>query len=189
MGGLAYRPAESVIRDGDCVMGKSGFPIIWTREKIEKAFSAFVQKNRRLPVAREMKPQCGLPSRKTFHATMGMPFQEYAAQHYPELLSLRNDRHTSLIQKYRHEMREWSLERLVEAEKAFYQKHGRMPESYEYTDSNGLPMYSVFCKLAIEAYENTLAAQFQKLPEQDAEDETVDWDDSDELSMRMDFHV
>ena len=38
-------------------MCKKGLPAVWTKEKIEEAFAGFVEKNRRLPVAREMKPQ------------------------------------------------------------------------------------------------------------------------------------
>ena len=38
-------------------MCKKGPPAVWTKEKIEEAFAGFVEKNRRLPVAREMKPQ------------------------------------------------------------------------------------------------------------------------------------
>ena len=41
-------------------MCKKGPPAVWTKEKIEEAFAGFVEKNRRLPVAREMKPQYGL---------------------------------------------------------------------------------------------------------------------------------
>lgn len=40
-------------------MCKKGPPAVWTKEKIEEAFAGFVEKNRRLPVAREMKPQYG----------------------------------------------------------------------------------------------------------------------------------
>lgn len=47
-------------------MCKKGLPAVWTKEKIEEAFAGFVEKNRRLPVAREMKPQYGLPTRRTF---------------------------------------------------------------------------------------------------------------------------
>ena len=51
-------------------------------------------------------------------------------------------------------------------EKYFFMKHGRLPEPYEYTAENGLPMYSVFCKLAREAFEEIIRAQFQETQEQ-----------------------
>lgn len=51
-------------------MCKKGLPAVWTKEKIEEAFAGFVEKNRRLPVAREMKPQYGLPTRRTFERYM-----------------------------------------------------------------------------------------------------------------------
>lgn len=56
-------------------MCKKGPPAVWTKEKIEEAFAGFVEKNRRLPVAREMKPQYGLPTRRTFERYMDMTAQ------------------------------------------------------------------------------------------------------------------
>ena len=47
-------------------MGKKGPPAVWTKGKIEEAFAGFVEKNSRLPGAREMNPQFGLPTRRTF---------------------------------------------------------------------------------------------------------------------------
>ena len=40
-------------------MGKRGPASVWSMEKIGKAFAEFVEKNERLPAAREMKPQYG----------------------------------------------------------------------------------------------------------------------------------
>ena len=57
-------------------MCKKGLPAVWTKEKIEEAFAGFVEKNRRLPVAREMKPQYGLPTRRTFERYMDTTAQE-----------------------------------------------------------------------------------------------------------------
>ena len=138
-------------------MCKKGPPAVWTKEKIEEAFAGFVEKNRRLPVAREMKPQYGLPTRRTFERYMDMTAQEYAELRYPTLLSARDERHVQTVLEYRNEVREWSIERLMEAEKNFFTKCGRLPEPYEYTAENGLPMYSVFCRLAKEAFEETLS--------------------------------
>ena len=71
-------------------MCKKGPQAVWTKEKIEEAFAGFVEKNRRLPVAREMKPQYGLPTRRTFERYMDMTAQEYAELRYPTLLSARD---------------------------------------------------------------------------------------------------
>lgn len=120
-------------------MCKKGPPAVWTKEKIEEAFAGFVEKNRRLPVAREMKPQYGLPTRRTFERYMDMTAQEYAELRYPTLLSARDERHVQTVLEYRNEVREWSIERLMEAEKNFFTKCGRLPEPYEYTAENGLP--------------------------------------------------
>lgn len=137
-------------------MCKKGLPAVWTKEKIEEAFAGFVEKNRRLPVAREMKPQYGLPTRRTFERYMDTTAQEYAELRYPTLLSARDERHVQTVLAYRNEVREWSIERLMEAEKNFFAKCGRLPEPYEYTAENGLPMYSVFCRLAKEAFEEII---------------------------------
>ncbi len=64
-------------------MCKKGLPAVWTKEKIEEAFAGFVEKNRRLPVAREMKPQYGLPTRRTFERYMDTTAQEYAELSLP----------------------------------------------------------------------------------------------------------
>jgi len=146
-------------------MCKKGPPAVWTKEKIEEAFAGFVEKNRRLPVAREMKPQYGLPTRRTFERYMDTTAQEYAELRYPTLLSARDERHVQTVLEYRNEVREWSIERLMEAEKNFFAKCGRLPEPYEYTAENGLPMYSVFCRLAKEAFEEIIRAQFLETQE------------------------
>lgn len=147
-------------------MCKKGPPAVWTREKIEEAFTGFVEKNRRLPVAREMNPQYGLPTRRSFERYMGMTAQKYAELRYPTLLSAKDERHVQTVLAYRNEVREWSVERLIEAENVFFLKYGRLPEPCEYTAENGLPMYSIFCKLAKEAFEETIRAQFQETQEQ-----------------------
>ena len=82
-------------------MCKKGLPAVWTKEKIEEAFAGFVEKNRRLPVAREMKPQYGLPTRRTFERYMDTTAQEYAELRYPTLLSARDERHVQTVLAYR----------------------------------------------------------------------------------------
>ena len=119
-------------------MCKKGLPAVWTKEKIEEAFAGFVEKNRRLPVAREMKPQYGLPTRRTFERYMDTTAQEYAELRYPTLLSARDERHVQTVLAYRNEVREWSIERLME---------------------------SVFCRLAKEAFEEIIRAQFLETQE------------------------
>ena len=96
---------------------------------------------------------------------MDMTAQEYAELRYPTLLSARDERHVQTVLAYRNEVREWYIERLMEAEKNFFTKCGRLPEPYEYTAENGLPMYSVFCRLAKEAFEEIIRAQFLETQE------------------------
>lgn len=86
-------------------MCKKGPPAVWTREKIEEAFTGFVEKNRRLPVAREMNPQYGLPTRRSFERYMGMTAQKYAELRYPTLLSAKDERHVQTVLAYRNEVR------------------------------------------------------------------------------------
>ena len=105
-------------------------PAVWTKEKIEEAFAGFVEKNRRLPVAREMKPQYGLPTRRTFERYMDTTAQEYAELRYPTLLSARDERHVQTVLAYRNEVREWSIEAaLWRRKKNFFTKCGRLPET------------------------------------------------------------
>ena len=78
-------------------MGKKGPPSVWAKGKIEEAFAGFAEKNSGLPVAREMNPQFGLPTRRTFERYMGMTAQEYAELRYPTLLSARDERHIQTV--------------------------------------------------------------------------------------------
>lgn len=77
-------------------MGKRGPASVWSMEKIRKAFAEFVEKNERLPAAREMKPQYGLPTRRTFECYMGMTAQEYAELRYSALLPAKMNIMSSL---------------------------------------------------------------------------------------------
>ena len=62
-----------------------------------RSLRGFAEKNSRLPVAREMNPQFGLPTRRTFERYMGMTAQEYAELRYPTLLSARDERHIQTV--------------------------------------------------------------------------------------------
>lgn len=166
-------------------MGKRGGPVKWTRERIEAAFATFVDANGRLPVARELTPQNGLPTRRTFEAKMKTSTQEYAAQRYPELLAVRDVQQTDHIRQYRSERKVWSVDRLIQAEQAFFQARGRLPTVREYTSENGLPMYSVFCVLAQEAFEAHLERVFQEIPVQ--AEECQEPNDSEDM-LEMSFH-
>lgn len=156
----------------------------WSKEKIEERFAAFVKAKGRLPVAREMNPQCELPTRRTFEQHMGMTAQEYAKQNYPELLSLQNDHHIQSVLAYRQEVREWTVERLVEAEKQFFQENGRLPEPHEYTAGNGLPMYSVFSKLAREEFESALEMELRDTQISSASSIEQDTDEPFKIQMK-----
>ena len=81
-------------------MGKRGPASVWSMEKIGKAFAEFVEKNERLPAAREMKPQYGLPTRRTFERYMGMTAQEYAELRYSALLPAKDEHHVQSVLAY-----------------------------------------------------------------------------------------
>ena len=181
----SVRPGIDETKCEDTKMGKRGGPVKWTKGRIEAAFAAFVDANGRLPVARELNPQNNLPTRKTFETKMGVSAQEYAARRYPELLAARDERQTDHIRQYRSERQEWSVDRLIQAEQAFFQAWGRLPTAREYTAENGLPMYSVFCALTREAFEARLEMLFQEVPAQIEEDQEPD--ESDSMS-EMSFH-
>ena len=105
-------------------MCKKGLPAVWTKEKIEEAFAGFVEKNRRLPVAREMKPQYGLPTRRTFERYMDTTAQEYAELRYPTLLSARDERHVQTVLAYRNEVVSGLLSGLWRRKRTFLQNAG-----------------------------------------------------------------
>ena len=105
-------------------MCKKGPPAVWTKEKIEEAFAGFVEKNRRLPVAREMKPQYGLPTRRTFERYMDTTAQEYAELRYPTLLSARDERHVQTVLAYRNEYVSGLLSGLWRRKRTFLQNAG-----------------------------------------------------------------
>lgn len=130
-----------------------------------RSLCGICRKEQKAASGKGMKPQYGLPTRRTFERYMDTTAQEYAELRYPTLLSARDERHVQTVLAYRNEVREWSIERLMEAEKNFFAKCGRLPEPYEYTAENGLPMYSVFCRLAKEAFEEIIRAQFLETQE------------------------
>lgn len=90
-----------------------------------------------------------------------------------------------IIRQYHSERQAWSVDRLIQAEQAFFQAWGRLPTAREYTAENGLPMYSVFCALTREAFEARLEMLFQEVPAQIEEDQEPD--ESDSMS-EMSFH-
>ena len=87
-----------------------------------RSLCGICRKEQKAASGREMKPQYGLPTRRTFERYMDTTAQEYAELRYPTLLSARDERHVQTVLAYRNEVREWSIERLMEAEKNFFYK-------------------------------------------------------------------
>ena len=113
-----------------------------------EAVEAFIGRHGRLPVAREMNRQNGLPSRRTFEKLMAQTFYEIGQARHPDLAQKGLERQRQSILTYRREHRAWTAEKLVEAECAFARAHGRLPEPSEYLPENGLPGYTVFREIA-----------------------------------------
>lgn len=133
----------------------------WTKEKIEEAFRRFVMEHGRLPRARELNPKYGLPQRRAFDAAFGMSPYQYAMIHYPDLVPVNRRIHDEAVVAYLTTALDWTPKLVLEREKAFIQKHRRLPDIDDYTSENGLPPYSVFSKLARDYYEEMLTLAFQ----------------------------
>lgn len=120
----------------------------WNKGTILQAVQTFIDKNGRLPTAREMNPQNSLPNRRTFQQALGTSFYEYMKEHYPELTEYAAKRHKEAVLNYRKERQIWDKERLMKAEKEFALEYGRLPQPHEYKPEHGLPSYTIFCKIA-----------------------------------------
>lgn len=123
----------------------------WNAEKIATAVEHFIQVQKRLPVARELNPKNGLPTRKTFEKNMGMNWGSYAKRLYPDLVKLGEERHQQRVLDIRKEQMEWTKENLIPAIEHFAKQTGRLPAPQEYTAENGLPSYTTFCKISEQA--------------------------------------
>ena len=135
--------------------------ISWNTEKSTEAVNRFIEENGRLPVAREMNRGSDLPSRRTFERTLHMSFYEYSKKYYPKLVLQGAERHQQSVVQYRKELPNWTMERLLEAEKAFVLQHGRLPEPKEYQPEHGLPSYTLFCRMAETMLREKLECLFQ----------------------------
>lgn len=143
-------------------MKKQADQYYWSTEKIVAAVEQFIQQNKRLPVAREMNPQNGLPVRRTFERMMGMTWGEYGKSYYPELAELNQQRHIRRVLDIRAELPEWTKGKLLLAVETFAQQKGRLPLKQEYTTENGLPSYTTFCKIAEQAMVDYLENHFSE---------------------------
>ncbi len=120
----------------------------WNAEKAVSAVEQFVKKYGRLPVAKEMIQENGLPSRRTFESKVGISFFEYGRQYYPELVKLSELRHRERISDSMRGKTEWTKEMLIDAVRHFVDQYDRLPEMQEYNFKNDLPSYTTFCRIA-----------------------------------------
>ena len=129
-------------------MDKKQKDSFWNAEKAVSAVEQFVKKYGRLPVAKEMIQENGLPSRRTFESKVGISFFEYGRQYYPELVKLSEIRHRERISDSMREKAEWTREMLIDAVKHFVDQHDRLPDIHDYNLKNDLPSYTTFCRIA-----------------------------------------
>ena len=134
---------------------KSGY---WNEEKIVSAVEQFILTHERLPVAREVHAEYGLPSRITFERIMGMTWGQYVQLHFPALVELGKERHKQHALEIRQEQAEWTEEKLAAAVRQFAAQHGRLPCAQEYSAENALPSYTTFCNIAKQALTGRLAS-------------------------------
>lgn len=133
---------------------------IWNAENAVSSVEQFVQKYGRLPVAKEMKRENDLPSRRTFENKVGLSFFEYGKRHHPDLAEQSKRRHRQHIAESVLERSSWTKETLVAAVEHFAEQHGRLPAVQEYTSGNNLPSYSTFCRIAETTLTDYLGERF-----------------------------
>ena len=158
--------------------GKNGF---WNEERIASAVEQFIQTHERLPVAREMRVEYGLPSRRSFEKMMQMTWGQYTKLHFPELVELGEERHKQHAAEVRQEQAEWTEERLTAAVRQFAAQHGRLPYKREYSAENALPSYTTFCNIARQAMADHFEEAFGELLRQD---EASQAEDAEELNQQ-----
>lgn len=140
----------------------------WNKENVVSTIEQFIKIYGRLPVATEMNPKNGLPTRRTFECKMGMTFFEYGKENHPDLIKLGKLRQRQHIAKYRMQ-REWTQDMVVSAIGQFVQRHHRLPFPQEYTSDNDLPSYKTFCRIAVTSFNVNLEMVFCQPTEQDHE--------------------
>lgn len=134
---------------------KRGY-ISWTKKEAVEAVESFIERHGRLPVAREMNRQNGLPSRRTFEKLMEQTFYEFGQELHPDLVQKGLERQRQSILAYRMGRRTWTAEKLAKAVCTFARAHGRLPEPCEYLPENGLPSYTVFREIAEKEFLTSL---------------------------------
>ena len=84
----------------------------------------------------------------SFKKIMGITWGEYAAEKYPEYVELRELQHKEKIQESRKEQSQWDVEKLYNAVMSFVVENKRLPKKEDFKIENGLPNYTVYCKIA-----------------------------------------
>jgi|LSQX01.1.fsa_nt_gb hypothetical protein len=160
----------------------------WDAEGVIFAVERFVEQYGRLPVAKEMTRDNGLPSRRTFESKSGVTFFEYGRRYHPKLVALSETRHRQRIADSVRERGDWTRETLIAAVRHFTEQHDRLPAEQEYTPANGLPSYATFCRIAEVAMTDYLAEcclgyADQSVPLQEADAETAEQEESFGMTM------
>ena len=109
----------------------------WTREKIEKAYAAHVERTGDIPHTKQLA-YAGLPCSAAFKQHMGMNYIEYASKYYPEYLK------TSALKR-------WTREETEEAVNRYIERTGEAPKQKECV-KNGLPSQCTFRRLMGVSY-------------------------------------
>ena len=122
--------------------------IQWDKDKILTALDHFIQENDRLPTTREMSSRKDLFGHKSFKKIMGMTWGAYVVEKYPEYVEIRELEHKEKIQEFHREQAQWDVEKLYNAVISFAIENKRLPKKEDFKIENGLPNYTVYCKIA-----------------------------------------
>lgn len=102
---------------------------VWSREKIEEAYKAYVEKHGCCPDIRAIN-SAGLPSYLTFRRIMGMTYTQYARKYYPHL----ENNNSNMV---------WTREMIEKAYAEYVREHGVRPTTVK-IDRKILPHTETF---------------------------------------------
>lgn len=105
----------------------------WTPEKCIAALDAFIQREEKAPVSRQVKQKNNLPSFMTFKSVVGMSYSQYIQIYYPYLVT-SNSQPKNM----------WTRASCLIAFDKFVKTNGRLPNYREMNRTNHLPVYQTF---------------------------------------------
>lgn len=120
----------------------------WTTDSILQAFERFIQAHGRLPLAKELRPENGLPTSGTVRRHTGATgYSEFCWTCFPKYVAPEK----------------WDRERCIQGLERFLQEHGRRPTQEEHKQYGYLPCAMTFTRHVGESEAQYCARQRPEL--------------------------